>query len=151
MHVTRLDQGLSSLAPEGRKMKDPGNEVAQDWLTTHTEISLETLWLSGISTTLRDRNWPTTHNAAFLIRSDSRLSCWLVLSTMAHFTSNAEYRFGRKVLAKDTSHFFERCQRLINIRISSRAGLKHVGLYAHYRQCVSVASSRSISEPGVRK
>ena len=48
--------------------------------------SLEVPQISGISTTLRDGNWPTTHNAAlFLIRSDSRLSCWLVLSTTAHF------------------------------------------------------------------
>ena len=27
MHVTRPNQGLSSLAPGGGKMRDPGNEV----------------------------------------------------------------------------------------------------------------------------
>ena len=28
-HVTRPDQGLSSLAPGGGKMRDPGNEVGR--------------------------------------------------------------------------------------------------------------------------
>ena len=32
-----------------------------------------------------------------------------------------------------------------------RAGLKHIGLYTRYRRCVSEASSRSLTEPGVRK
>ena len=53
---------------------------------TENIISLEALRISGISTMLRDGKWPTTHNVAlFLVRTDSRVSCQLVLSTMAHF------------------------------------------------------------------
>ena len=31
-HVTRPNQGLSSLAPGGGKMRDPGNEVGETFL-----------------------------------------------------------------------------------------------------------------------
>ena len=114
---------------------------------TENIVSLEALRISGISTTQRDGKWPTTHDATlFLIQSDSRLSHQLVLSTMAHF----HLEHWKALWTRDTTHFFERCQRLKDFQ-TSITGVKHVGLYKRYRQCVSVASSRSISKSGVGK
>ena len=96
----------------------------------HTEniISLEALRISGISTTLRDGKWPTTHNAArSLIRSDSS---WLVLFTTTHF--HLEHSLWTEVV-KRTLLISWRGAR--DLRISglhgvppSPAGLKYNGL-----------------------
>ena len=91
---------------------------------TENITSLEALWISAISTTLRDGKWPTTHNAArSLIRSDSRLSRQLALFTTAHFCPSGT----RTLLISSRGARDLRMSGLHDV-LPSPAGLKHNGL-----------------------
>ena len=122
---------------------------------TENSISLEALRISHFNQ-LRNGKWPTTHNAALLlIQSDSWLSRWLVLSITAHFHLERWTALWTQGTTSDTNSFlWEVSQGLKDFQTSwclSITQRAFIGSYACYKPCASKASSRSISEPGVRK